>query len=145
MPDNRSLTVQRFCVEQGADCVYILTAIQPFTVSQNRCLLVVTGREAQLVCCHSCTPRTSLAQGSMRDVEPEALDRFLREVEGAAAAWEADAIPPNIHDGLTVTVERATADRYERVRMVEPPSGGPHARLLAAWADAFPEVRRVIG
>lgn len=145
MSDNRSLTVQRFCAEQGADCVYILTAIQPFTVSQNRCLLIVTGREAQLVCCNSCTPRTSLAQGSMRDVEPEALDRFLRAIEGAAGAWEADAIPSNVHDGLTITVERVTAAGYERVRMVEPAPGGPHARLLAAWADVFPEVRRVIG
>ncbi|MCZ7540042.1 MAG: hypothetical protein M5U29_09040 [Anaerolineae bacterium] len=145
MPDNRSLTVQRFCAEQGADCVYLLTAIQPFTVSQNRCMVVVAGRSARLLCCHSCTPRTSLAQGSMRDVEPETLNRFLRDLEGAALAWEADAVPPNIHDGLTITVERATAGGYERVRMVEPPSGGPHARLLAAWVNAFPEVRRAIG
>ncbi|MEW6578075.1 MAG: hypothetical protein AB1435_02655 [Chloroflexota bacterium] len=144
MPDNRSLTVQRFCVEQGADCVYILTAIQPFTVSQNRCMVLVTGHSAQLVCCNSCTPRTSLAQGSMRDVEPEALDRFMREVKEAAPAWEADAIPPNVHDGLTITVERATADSYERVRIVDAAPGGPHARLLAAWTGAFPEARRVI-
>ncbi len=144
MSDPRAATIQRFCAEQGADCVYILTAIQPFTVSQNRCMVVVTGRSAQLVCCHSCTPRTSLAQGSMRDVEPEALDRFLREVEGAAPAWEADAIPPTVHDGLTFTVERATAAGYERVRMVDVAPGGPHARLLAAWADAFLEARRII-
>lgn len=145
MSDPRAVTIQRFRAEQGADCVYILTAIQPFTVSQNRCMVVVTGRSAQLVCCHSCTPRTSLAQGSMRDVEPEALDRFLREVEGAAGAWEADAIPPNVHDGLTITVECATAEGYERVRMVDVAPGGPHARLLAAWAAAFPEARRIIG
>ncbi len=144
MPDNRSLNVQRFCAEQGADCVYILTAIQPFTVSQNRCLLVVSDHDAQLVCCNSCTPRTSLAQGSMRDVEPETLDRFLRDLEGAAGAWEADAVPPNVYDGLTITVERATADSYERVRVVDAVPGGPHARLLAAWADAFPEAWRIV-
>ncbi|MBP8974486.1 MAG: hypothetical protein KBH93_11470 [Anaerolineae bacterium] len=145
MSDPRAATVQRFCAEQGADRVYILTAIQPFTVSQNRCMVMVTGRSAQLVCCHSCTPRTSLGQGSLREVEPEALDRFLRALEDAAAAWGEDAIPPNVHDGLTFTVERATAQGYERVRIVDPVPGGPHARLLAAWADAFPEARRVIG
>jgi len=144
MPDNRSLTVQRFCAEHGADCVYILTAIQPFTVSQNRCMVVVTGRSAQLVCCHSCTPRTSLGQGSLREVEPAVLEQFLRDVQDAAPAWTGDAIPPHVHDGVTLTVERADAHGYERVRMVEPPSGGPHARLLAAWADAFPEARRII-
>ena len=49
-----------------------------------------------------------------------------------------------VRHAIKSTVEQADAHGYERVRMVEPPSGGPHARLLAAWADAFPEARRII-
>ncbi len=144
MTDPRAITVQQFRQEQGADSVYILTAIQPFTVSQNRCMVVVTGRCAQLVCCNSCTPRTSLGQGSLREVEPAVLEQFLRDLQDAELAWTGDAVPPHVHDGVTFTVERADEHGYDRVRIVDPAPDGPHARLLAAWREAFPEARRMM-
>ncbi len=144
MPDTRSLIVEQFRQEQGADSVYILTALQPFGVSQNRCMVVVSGRCAQLVCCNSCTPRTSLGQGSLREVEPAELEQFLRDLQDADLAWTGDAIPPQVHDGITYTVERADAHGYERVRIVDPSPDSPHARLLAAWRNAFPEARRMM-
>ncbi len=144
MTDPRAAIVQQFRQEHGADSVYILTALQPFGVSQNRCILIVTGRCAQLVCCNSCTPRTTLGQGSLRDVEPAELEQFLRDLQDTELAWTGDAIPPQIHDGITYTVERADAHGYERVRIVDPPPHSPHARLLVAWRDAFPEARRMI-
>jgi|GEM_PF-1067953 hypothetical protein len=144
MPDTRSLIVEQFRQEQGADSVYILTALQPFGVSQNRCMVVISGRCAQLVCCNSCTPRTSLGQGSLREVEPAELEQFLRDLQDADLAWTGDAIPPQVHDGITYTVERADAHGYERVRIVDPSPDSPHARLLAAWRNAFPEARRMM-
>lgn len=144
MTDPRAAIVQRFRQEQGADSVYILTALHPFGVSQNRCMVMVTGRSAQVVCCNSCTPRTSLGQGSLREVEPAELGQFLRDLQDAELAWTGDVIPPQVHDGITFTVERADAHGYERVRIVDPAPDSPHARLLAAWRDAFPEARALM-
>ena len=41
---------------------------------------------------------------------------------------------------MTLTIEMADAESYRRVRMVDPPVGGPHERLLSAWMTTFPEV-----
>ncbi|GAB4421669.1 MAG: hypothetical protein Kow00106_18690 [Anaerolineae bacterium] len=144
MADSRATIVEQFRQEQGADSVYILTALQPFGVSQNRCMVMISGRCAQLVCCNSCTPRTSLGQGSLREVEPAELEQFLRDLQDAELAWTGDAIPPQVHDGITYTVERADAHGYERVRIVDPSPDSPHVRLLAAWRNAFPEARRML-
>ncbi len=145
MPDNRTVNVQRFREEQGASRLHILTVVAPFSVSQDRFVLIEISDEAtvRLITCRDGTPRAPLDRGSTRPVEPGALQAFLQDIDDAAMAWAGDAIPPNVHDGVTITVERAAPDSYERVRMVDPPAGSPHARLLAAWMDAFPETRRI--
>jgi hypothetical protein len=144
MPDTRASNVQRFREEQGAARVHILTAVAPFTVSQDRFVLIETAEGARLVTCTHCTPRTALSHGQMRDIPPDTLARFLGAVDAAEAAWSGDAVPENIHDGVTIIVERAEADAYYRTRMVAPPEGSSHGRLLAAWTDAFEEVRRAL-
>jgi len=144
MTDIRSTNVLRFREEQGAARVHILTAVAPFTVNQDRFVLVETEAGARLITCTGCTPRTALNHGQARDLPAEMLAAFLSRSEAAAAAWTEDAIPANIHDGVTLTVECADAAGYCRVRMVAPPDGSPHARLLAAWIATFDEVRRVL-
>lgn len=144
MGDTRSANVQRFREEQGAARVHILTAVAPFTVSQDRFVLIETAEGVRLVTCTRCTPRTALSHGQNRDIPPDTLVRFLSAVDAADAAWSRDAVPESIHDGVTIIVERADADAYRRTRMVAPPEGSPHARLLAAWTDAFDEVRRTL-
>jgi hypothetical protein len=144
MSDLRSTNVLHFREEQGAARVHILTAVAPFTVSQDRFVLIETGTGARLVACTGCTPRTALSHGQSRDLPAETLAAFLSRIEAAAAAWDADAIPSDIHDGVTITVERADAAGYCRVRMVAPPEGSPHARLLSAWTATFEEVRRAL-
>lgn len=144
MTDTRTTNVVRFREEQGAARVHILTLMAPFTVSQDRFVLLETGSGARLVVCTRCTPRTALNHGQARAVPEETLAAFLRGIEAAEAAWTDDAIPAGIHDGVTITVERAGAEGYSRVRMVAPPEGSPHARLLAAWSSAFEEVRRAL-
>jgi len=136
--------VQRFREEQGAIRVHILTAVAPFTVSQDRFVLIETGEGARLVICTRCTPRTALGHGQTRDIPPDVLARFLDAVDAAEAAWSGDAVPENVYDGVTIIVERAEANAYRRTRMVAPPEGSPHARLLAAWTDAFEEARRAL-
>ena len=144
MADTRSGNVQRFREEQGATRVHILTAVAPFTVSQDRFVLIETAEGARLVACTRCTPRTALSHGQTRDIPPDTLARFLGAVSAAEAAWSRDAVPENVHDGVTIIVEWADTDTYCRTRMVAPPEGSPHARLLAAWTDAFEEVRRTL-
>jgi len=139
------MTVQRFREAEGADSVYILTVLQPFTVSQSRCVVVVTGYEGQLISSNGCTPRTALSQGSVRHIDSQVLENFLRSLADAEMAWAGDVVPPNIHDGVTLTVERADANGYERVRIADFEVGGPHGRLIEAWTSAFPEARRIIG
>lgn len=145
MPDNRTINVQRFREEQGASRVHILTAIAPFSVKQDRFVVIERGDAsgAHLIVCTDGTPRAPLDRGDVHPVDGQTLRAFLQDVDDAAMAWAGDAIPPNVHDGVTITVERADAETYDRVRMVAPPSGSPHARLLAAWLDAFPAARHV--
>jgi hypothetical protein len=144
MPDTRGSNVQRFREGQGAARVHILTAVAPFTVSQDRFVLIEIAEGARLVACTRCTPRTALSHGQMRVIPPDTLARFLDAVDAAEAAWSGDAVPENIHDGVTIIVEWADVDAYRRTRMVAPPENSPHGRLLAAWSDAFEEVRRIL-
>lgn len=146
MTDQRAANVQRFREEQGAQRVWILSAVIPFSVSQDRVVVVQRGDgNAQLITCNGCTPRTGLGQGILREITSETLHEFLTGLEDAEMAWAGDLIPPNVHDGVTFTVERADAGGYERVRMVDPQTNSPHDRLLMAWADAFPEARKLLG
>ncbi len=141
MSDPRTVNVKRFREEQGAVRVYILTAIQPFTVSQDRFLVVERrNQEAWLIHCFGCTPRTALGNGNSQAISPENLEEFAARINAASVAWDFDAIPSGVHDGITLTVEMADADSYRRVRMVEPLEGSPHEQLLSAWMTAFPEV-----
>ncbi len=146
MTDQRAANVQRFREEQGARRVWILSAVIPFSVSQDRVVIVERNDSgAQLITCNGCTPRTALGQGTLREIAPETLREFLTGLEDAEMAWAGDLIPPNVHDGVTYTVERADASGYERVRIVDPQTNSPHDRLLMTWADAFPEARKLLG
>ena len=140
MPDPRSDKVQKFREEQGASRVHILTAIQPFSVSQDRFVLIEFAHEARLVICRGGTPRTAFNHGKTQMVRSEELRAFLERLDGAENAWENDAILAGFSDGITLTVEQAAADEYRRVRMVEPPEDSAHARLLDAWMVTFPEI-----
>jgi hypothetical protein len=140
MPDPRSEKVQRFREEQGASRVHILTAIQPFSISQDRFVVIEFADDAWLVTCSGCTPRTAFNYGQAQTVRAEQLRAFLERLDAAEAAWANDAIPAGVSDGVTLTIEQATADGYRRVRMVEPPEGSAHGRLLDAWMVTFPGI-----
>jgi hypothetical protein len=140
MPDPRSDKVQKFREEQGASRVHILTALQPFSVSQDRFVLIEFAEDAWLVICRGCTPRTAFNHGRAQMIRSEDLRAFLERLGAAEAAWARDAIPTGVSDGVTLTVEQATNNEYRRVRMVEPPDDSVHARLLDAWMVTFPEI-----
>lgn len=144
MPDPRSEKVQRFREEQGADRVHILTAIQPFSVSQDRFVLVESLWGTRLITCRGGTPRTAFDQGRTQPVSPETVRLFLERLAAAEAAWASDAIPAGVSDGVTITAEWAEAREYRRVRMVEPPEGSAHERLLAAWLVTFPDIAHAL-
>ncbi len=143
--DPRETRVQNFRVTQNARQVFILTAVTPFSVSQERFVVMASGDGVRLITCAGCTPRTDLAQGQARPVALDVWRNFQVDLSQTEMAWAGDAVPPNVHDGLTITVERAEPESYERVRIVAAPPQSPHARLLEAWARAFPEVRRALG
>ena len=141
MSDPRTDNVKRFREDQGAVRVYILTAIQPFTVSQDRFIVVERRNDdAWLIHCTGCTPRTSLGNGNSKGILPDVLEDFAARIEAASAAWDSDAIPQGVHDGVTLTIEMADAESYRRVRMVDPADGSPHEQMLSAWMTTFPEV-----
>ncbi len=144
MTDVRAANVERFRAAQGAQRVHILTAASPFVATQARFIVLEGAEGARLVACPDCTPRTALGLGASEPISPDALKRFLQDLDDAAMAWVGDVVPGTLHDGITVTVERADATGYARVRMVDPAPGSPHARLLAAWTRAFPAVREAI-
>jgi hypothetical protein len=144
MSDQRAANVQRFREEQGAERVWVLSAVIPFSVSQDRVVVVERPDGAQLVTCHGCTPRTALGQGTLRPIASDVLAAFVSGMNDADMAWTGDDVPPNVHDGVTFTVEHADASGYERVRIVDPQTNSPHDRLLVAWADAFPEARKLL-
>ena len=118
--------------------MFILTTVTPFSVSQDRFVVIESTYDARLVICRGSTPRTAFNHGQTQHVAPETLNVFLERLAAAEAAWNGDAIPVGVSDGVTITVEQAAAGDYRRVRMVEPPEGSPHERLLAAWMVTFP-------
>jgi hypothetical protein len=144
MLDPRSDKVQKFREEQGASRVHILTAIQPFSVSHDRFVLVELPYGARLVICRGCTPRTAFSHGQTQMVPPDTLRVFLERLEAAEDAWSGDAIPAGVSDGVTITAEQAARGEYRRVRMVEPPEESPHAWLLAAWMVTFPDIAHAL-
>lgn len=144
MSDPRAETVRRFREDQAARQVYILTVLQPFTISQNRFILLEWHKSAQLIHCADCTPRTALGSGQVTDIEADTLQAFTTALDGARDAWDSDLIPSGLHDGITVTIERCDDDGYWRSRMVNPPEGSAHDRLQSAWMAAFPEVALAI-
>lgn len=144
MTDPRAENVKRFRDEHGAQRVVILTAVTPFKVSQDRVIVVQANYHGQLITCSGCTPRTALGQGIIRDISPKDMMNFFDALQAAEDAWAHDAMPPNVHDGVTYTVEQADANGYQRVRMVDPDADSPHARLLEAWTVTFPEVRKIV-
>jgi hypothetical protein len=144
MPDPRSEKVQKFREDQGATRIHILTAVTPFSVSQDRFVLIESYNGARLVICRGSTPRTAFDHGEKYPLSLDTLQVFLERLAGAEAAWDSDAIPVGVSDGVTLTVEQATAHHYRRVRMIEPLEGSPHERLLAAWLVTFPEVAHAL-
>jgi len=144
MPDPRSEKVQKFREEQGATRIHILTAVTPFSVSQDRFVLIESPHSARLVICRGSTPRTAFDHGEKYPVSLDTLRVFLERLAAAESAWAVDAIPAGVSDGVTLTAEQATARGYRRVRMIEPPEGSPHDRLLAAWLVTFPEVAHTL-
>lgn len=145
MPDPRAETVRRFREDQGARRVYILTVLQPFTIKQNRFMVVEWHKSAQLIHCPDCTPRTALGNGEVTDLEIDDLATFTIAVDAARAAWDVDFVPSGLHDGITITIERCDDRAYTRTRMVDPPEGSDHERLQSAWMAAFPEVALALG
>ncbi len=144
MPDDtRAANVQRFREEHGASRVHLLTVHAPFSVRQDRFIVLETGTGARwFICGEGCTPRTPLDTGDERPIDPDTLAAFLADTAAASEAWASDAVPPNVHDGVTLTCEQAEPGGYRRVRIVDPLPGSAHARLIAAWTAAFPEVKR---
>jgi hypothetical protein len=144
MPDQRSEKVQKFREEQGALRIHVLTAVTPFTISQDRFVLAEFSTGARLYTCHGCTPRTAFDHGQMQIVSMETLRAFQDRLAAAEDAWIGDAIPAGVSDGVTLTAERAEVSSYRRVRMVEPPVGSAHERLLAAWLVTFPDIAHAL-
>lgn len=144
MPDVRSTEVQHFRETQGATRIHLLTINTPFNPSQDRFILIELPHDTFLTSCAQCSPRVTIGYGQLYNVQLDVLRGFLDTVESAAQAWQEDAIPPDVHDGVTITMEVADSAGYRRVRMVDPPEDTPHSRLLAAWTENFPQVRRVV-
>lgn len=144
MPDTRAEKVRRFCTAQQATQVLILTVVTPFNISQDRLIVMEQKDAAQVTICKGCTPRTTFDHGDTRPIDPDTLHNFRRDIDDAAMAWTGDVVPPNIHDGITITIERTDGEEYERVRIVDPDPNSPHDRLIAAWTEAFPEARHLL-
>ncbi|MBN2305847.1 MAG: hypothetical protein JXQ72_15295 [Anaerolineae bacterium] len=145
MADNRATEVQRFRAAQRAARLHLLTVITPFRASLDRFMVIEGEAGATLRRCTGCRLSAPLDQGESQPVAPETLDVFLHGIESARAAWDQDALPDDTLDGVTIIAERATGDGYAITHMLAPRSNSPHARLLRAWAEAFPAVEKVLG
>lgn len=142
MTDNRSFALQRFCAEQNAVCVHVLTVTSPFRAAQDRFVLLDHDYDATLLVCGNCPASANLCEGQMHLVPQDRLADFRRRLGLLAGVWQADYVAEGVFDGLTVAVEMADISRYYHVRMVAPPEDSLHGQLLAAWWDIFPAVRR---
>lgn len=144
MTDRRAAEVQLYRVQTGASRVHILTLTSPQRAALDRFVLVERDRDAALIACDGCPLDAPLGRGAPQPVPAQTLAMFLFALRSVSAAWSEDAIPEGAHDGITIVVERAEQDLYRRTRMVDPPANSAHARLVDAWKNAFPAVRRVL-
>jgi len=144
MTDRRAAEVQLYRVQTGASRVHILTLASPQRPALDRFVLVERERDAALIVCDRCPLDVPLGRGAPQPVPAQSLTMFLFALRAASEAWSEDCIPEGAHDGITIIVERAEQDLYRRTRMVDPPENSAHARLLDAWKNAFPAVRRVL-
>ena len=132
--------VKQFCAAQQATRLHILTMITPLSPRLQRFVLIERAAEAVLRVCTDCRLSADLEQGDDAPVAEETLADFLRRVDGAAAAWDEDAVPDDVLDGLTIILERATTNDYAITHVVAPRANSPHRRLIDAWRTAFPVV-----
>ena len=144
MTDRRAAEVQLYRVQTGASRVHILTLTSPQKPSLDRFVLVERDRDATLLVCDRCPLDAPLGRGTPQPVPAQTLAVFLFALRSASAAWTEDYIPDGAHDGITIIVERAEQDLYRRTRIVDPPENSAHARLVDAWKNAFPAVRRIL-
>jgi hypothetical protein len=140
----RAGEVERFRTMQGADRVHILTIITPFRAALDRFVLVESADGAHLIDGSQLHLSAPLDRGEAAPVAPGVLADFVRQANQAETAWDADAVDQDVHDGLTVIVERASAAGYAIIHIVNPRSNSPHMRLLNAWRSAFPLVDRAL-
>lgn len=144
MTDHRATEVQLYRAETGALRVHILTLIAPQKPTLDRFVLVERERDATLIVCDGCPLDAPLGRGAPQPVPAQTLAMFLYELRSVSAVWSNDYVPEGAHDGVTIIVERAEQDLYRRTRMVDPPENSAHARLVNAWKNAFPAVRRIL-
>ena len=144
MTDRRAAEVQLYRVQTGASRVHILTLIAPQKPTLDRFVLVERERDATLIVCDGGPLDAPLGRGAPQPVPAQTLAMFLYELRSVSAVWSSDYVPQGAHDGVTIIVERAEQDLYRRTRMVDPPENSAHARLVNAWKNAFPAVRRIL-
>ncbi|HML24340.1 MAG TPA: hypothetical protein PKD09_21975 [Aggregatilinea sp.] len=143
--EQRPREVEQFRTEHRAERVFVLTAITPFRPAMDRFVLLEREAGASLLLvCVGCPFRAPLDRGEPYPVTDEMLAEFQRRMAGAEKAWEADAVPDGAYDGMTLVAERATVQSYDIVHMVAPRSNSPHARLMYAWTQVFPAVRKAL-
>lgn len=145
MADNHEIEVQRFRAAQRATRLHLLTVITPFAPTLNRFMLIEGEAGATLRRCIGCRLSAPLDQGDSEPVPADKVAAFLHGVENAESAWSEDAVPDGVLDGVTLIAERATAQGYDITHMVAPRGTSPHARLLRAWIESFPDVQRALG
>ncbi len=143
--DQRQHEVERFRKQHQAARVFVLTAITPFRPSMHRFVLLEReNAPCLLLVCTDCPFRAPLDRGEPHPVTDEMLAEFRRRMDGAEKAWASDAVPEGAYDGMTLVAERASVQGYDIVHMVAPRGSSPHARLLYAWTQVFPEVRKAL-
>lgn len=145
VPDEkRSERLQQFLAARGGLRLFVLTAVSPMLSRQSRYLLIQREGGGTLLTCDDCGLRAPFEEGREDAVAPEPMAVFLEQMAIVGVETLDDYRPANIHDGVTVIVEYVDHDTYHRLRIIDPPPGSLHARVLAAWANAFPRVRRAL-
>ncbi len=143
--EQRPREVEQFRAAHGADRIYVLTAITPFRRAMDRFVLLERDEGASLLLiCVECPFRAPLDRGEPQPVTDEMLAEFRRRIDGAEKAWASDAVPDGAYDGMTLVAERASARGYDIVHIVAPRGNSPHARLIYAWTQVFPSVRKAL-
>ena len=142
--ERRSERLQQFLAARGGIRLFVLTAVTPMLNRQSRYLLIQWDGGGTLLTCDDCGLRAPFEEGREDAVAPEKMDAFLEQMAAVSVETLDDYRSSNIHDGVTVIVEYADHDTYHRLRIIDPPPGSLHARVLAAWFNAFPHVRRAL-